>query len=101
MSMKTIPRGKAERDFYNPDFPPYLTIDDALKAAPFLTRATLAALRHRERGPEFVKPSWKTVGYPNAAFFKWLNDMTVRTDSRRPKDSRPATKAKTKKEASR
>ena len=101
MSMKTIPRGKAERDFYNPDFPPYLTIDDALKAAPFLTRATLAALRHRERGPEFVKPSWKTVGYPNADFFKWLNDMTVRTDSRRPKDGRPATKAKTKKEASR
>ncbi len=101
MSMKTIPRGKAERDFYNPDFPPYLTIDDALKAAPFLTRATLAALRHRERGPEFVKPSWKTVGYPNAAFFEWLNDMTVRTDSRRPKDGRPATKAKTRKEASR
>lgn len=99
MTAKT--RGSVVDDFYNPDFPPFLTIDDALKAAPFLTRATLAALRHRERGPEFVKPSWKTVGYPNAAFFKWLNDMTVRTDSRRPKDGRPATKAKTRKEASR
>lgn len=65
--------------FFNPEYPPYLTIDDALKAAPFLTRDTLKGLRYRGAGPEFVKASHKTVGYPNAAFFKWLNDATVHT----------------------
>lgn len=37
--------------FFNPEYPPYLTIDDALKAAPFLTRDTLKGLRYRGGGP--------------------------------------------------
>lgn len=84
----------AEEDFYNPDFPPYLTIDDALRAAPFLTRDTLSNLRSRRTGPAFVKASHKTVGYPNAAFFKWLADSTVQTSApaSRPRDTRPSTR---------
>lgn len=84
---------KAREDFYNPDYPAYLSIDDALRAAPFLTRATLAGMRYSRTGPSFVKPSRKTVGYPNAAFFEWLASKTVDTSATaRPRDTRPASK---------
>lgn len=86
---------EAEADYFNPEFPPYLTIDDALKAAPFLTRGVLAGMRYAKTGPEFVKPSRKTVGYPNAAFFKWLHDTTVYTAAR-PRDTRPSTRRRAK-----
>ena len=84
---------KAREDFYNPEYPAYLSIDDALRAAPFLTRATLAGMRYSRTGPTFVKPSRKTVGYPNAAFFEWLASKTVDTSATaRPRDTRPASK---------
>lgn len=86
---------EARTDFYNPEYPAYLSIDDALRAAPFLTRGVLAGMRYAKTGPEFVKPSRKTVGYPNAAFFKWLHDTTVHTAAR-PRDTRPSTRRRAK-----
>lgn len=84
---------EAREDFYNPEYPAYLSIDDALRAAPFLTRATLAGMRYSRTGPTFVKPSRKTVGYPNAAFFEWLASKTVDTSATtRPRDTRPSTR---------
>lgn len=84
---------EAREDFYNPEYPAYLSIDDALRAAPFLTRATLAGMRYSRTGPSFVKPSRKTVGYPNAAFFEWLASKTVDTSATtRPRDTRPSTR---------
>lgn len=90
---KTTPHTEAQEDFYNPEYPAYLSIDDALRAAPFLTRATLAGMRYSRTGPTFVKPSRKTVGYPNAAFFEWLASKTVDTSATtRPRDTRPSTR---------
>lgn len=84
---------KAREDFYNPDFPAYLTVTDALRAAPFLTEGVLKNMRYRRTGPTFVKPSRKTVGYPNAAFFEWLASKTVDTSATtRPRDTRPSTR---------
>ncbi len=84
---------KAREDFYNPDFPAYLTVNDALQAAPFLTEGVLKNMRYRRTGPTFVKPSRKTVGYPNAAFFEWLASKTVDTSpTTRPRDTRPESK---------
>ncbi len=90
---KTTPHTEARADFYNPEYPAYLSIDDALRAAPFLTRGVLAGMRYSKTGPTFVKPSRKTVGYPNAAFFEWLASKTVDTSATtRPRDTRPATR---------
>ncbi len=90
---KPTPHTEAVEDFYNSEYPAFLSIDDALRAAPFLTRGVLAGMRYSKTGPTFVKPTRKTVGYPNAEFFQWLASKTVQTSATaRPRDTRPATR---------
>lgn len=51
---------------------PFISIDQALKLMPGMTRTHLAQLRYDGTGPVFYKPTPRTVFYRASDIYKWL-----------------------------
>ena len=63
--------------------PEWLTIDEVLKLVPCVTRANLAMMRHDGRGPEFYKPTARTVLYDKRSVMDWVESSAADMDALR------------------
>lgn len=80
----------------------FLTIDEVLSLVPCMTRANLATMRHNGDGPEFYKPTARTVLYDRNSVMSWVKSSAADMDARKRRAAeRKAKKAKAKKEMAR
>lgn len=74
-----------------------LTIDEVLAMAPCVTRTNLANMRHNGIGPQFFKPTARTVLYDKKSVLDWLENSVV--DMKQKRHAAAAKKAKKAKKA--
>ena len=52
---------------------PYISIDEALSLMPGVTRQSLAHMRFKGEGPDFYKPTARTVLYKASEVLAWAD----------------------------
>ncbi len=63
--------------------PEFLTIDDVLALVPCMTRDNLATMRHNGIGPQFFKPTARTVLYDKKSVVDWVEQSAVDMNRKR------------------
>lgn len=58
---------------------PYISIDEALSLMPGVTRQSLANMRFRGEGPNFYKPTARTVLYKASEVLAWADETKSAT----------------------
>ena len=57
--------------------PEFITIDELIAMVPCMTRDNLAPMRHNGIGPQFFKPTARTVLYDKKSVMDWLENSVV------------------------
>lgn len=63
--------------------PEFLTIDEVLALVPCMTRDNLATMRHNGIGPQFFKPTARTVLYDKKSVVDWVEQSAVDMNRKR------------------
>lgn len=77
--------------------PEFITIDELIAMVPCMTRDNLATMRHNGIGPQFFKPTARTVLYDKKSVTDWLENSFV--DMKQKRQVAAAKKAKKAKKA--
>ena len=72
--------------------PEFLTIDEVVALVPCMTKDNLATMRHNGIGPQFFKPTARTVLYDKKSVMDWLENSVV--DMKQKRQVAAAKKAK-------
>lgn len=65
---------------------PYISIDEALSLMPGVTKQSLAHMRFKGEGPDFYKPTARTVLYKASEVLAWAD--ATRGDAAEKEDSK-------------
>lgn len=61
---------------------PFISIDEAVKLIPGMTRNHLAQLRYDGTGPVFYKPTGRTVFYKASEIYAWMEAGRCKSTAR-------------------